>query len=199
MNATKTQGLLCWTIPLLSRVPDLPVMDPDGQILELETMAMDLGVLLGSHATCSAHADHRAQRCVGYPVYMSRIRHLITEEATKLLVQTLALTKLGYYSAIWGGLDKTLVNKLQRAMDFAARVIFRARKNDPVTPLLRQLNWLTVQNRLVLNTGCFKYTVTSGVVPNPTADLFTRMHEVSQRYYSVTGLSRSAVPVEGKS
>ena len=50
----------------------------------------------------------------------------------------LALTKLEYCSTVWGGLDKILVNKLQRAMNFAARVTFCACKeewpHDPFSP-----------------------------------------------------------------
>ena len=36
-------------------------------------------------------------------------------------------------------------------------------------------------NRLSLNTGCFMYRVSNGMVPDPTADLLTGVHEVSQR------------------
>ena len=71
---------------------------------------------------------------------------LLTEEVNKMLVQTLALTKLDYCSSVWGGLHKSLVNKLQTAMNFANGIIFCARKNDPVTPLLQQVNWLINQN-----------------------------------------------------
>ena len=181
MNAAKTQGLLCGKKLLLSRVPGLPAMDIGGKSLELETVVKDLGVLLDSHMTFSAHAEHIARQMSGTLCYLSRIRHFLTKEATVLLVQTLVLTRLDYCSAVWGGLDKVLVNKLQRAVNFAARVIFRAKKRDPVTPLLRQLNWLSVQNRLILNTGCFMFRVANGRVPDPIVDLFTRVHEVSQR------------------
>ena len=55
------------------------------------------------------------------------------------LFKLLALSKLD--SLVWGGLDKTLVNKLQKAMTFAAMqgYLSCARKNDPMTPLLD--NW----------------------------------------------------------
>ena len=85
MNATKTQGLLCGTIPLLSLLSDLPLMDTGGQFLELETVFMDLDVLLDSHMTFSAHADHIAQQMCGILCYLSRTRHFLTEEAPKLL------------------------------------------------------------------------------------------------------------------
>ena len=73
MNATKNQELLCGMIPLLSRVPDLPGMDIGGQFVELETVVMDLGVLLDSHMTFSARADHIAQQMCGILHYLSRI------------------------------------------------------------------------------------------------------------------------------
>ena len=44
--------------------------------------------------------------------------------------------------------------------DFAVhRVIFGARKYDDVTPFLKKLNWLTVENMLSAATACFMWSV----------------------------------------
>ena len=107
------------------------------------------------------------------------IRHFLTLEATKLLVQALVLSKLDYCSVVWGGINSTSVTKLQRAVNFAARVIYGAQKSDHVTPLLQTLNWLTVRNRLDLNTACFMYKVEHGMVPETLSNFFTKVSERS--------------------
>ena len=80
--------------------------DIGGQTLEPETVVMYLEVLLDSHMTCNAHADNTAEQMRGILCYLLRTQHFLTEEATRLLMQTLVVTKLDYCSAVWGGSDK---------------------------------------------------------------------------------------------
>ena len=49
---------------------------------------------------------------------------------------------------MYGG-NETLIAKLQRVQNMAARVISRVSKNDHITPILYDLNWLTFQQRIV--------------------------------------------------
>ena len=95
-------------------------------------------------------------------------------------MKSLVLSKLSYCSVVWGGIGKTDVQKLQQIVNFAARVIFNKRKQEHVSPLLRQLNWLSVENRLKLDTACFMFKVAHGTVPDTISGLFTRVNEVNQ-------------------
>ena len=51
-----------------------------------------------------------------------------------------------------------------------------------MTSLLKQLNRLTVENILQLNTACFMYRVATKTVPAELAQLFTTVREGSQRF-----------------
>ena len=95
MNTSKTQGLLCGTTPMLSRVRDTLSLDIGGQTLQLETVVKDLGVHLDSNMTFGAHVDHIAQQMCGVLCFLSRIRHFLTLEATTLLVQGVGLEQTG--------------------------------------------------------------------------------------------------------
>ena len=179
MNTSKTQGLLCGTTPMLSHMRDTLSLDIGGQTLQLETVVKDLGVHLNSNMTFGAHVDHIAQQMCGNLCFVSHIRHFLTLEATKLLVLVLVLSKLDYCSVVWGSINSTSVSKLQRAVNFAARVIYGARKSDHVTSLLQTLNWLTARNWLDLNTACFMYKVEHGMVPETLSNFFSILNEGS--------------------
>ena len=75
-------------------------------------MLRDLGVHLDSHMTFGEHADQVAQQMSGILCYISRIRHFLTEEATRLLVEALVLTRLDYCPVVWGNINNTSVTKL---------------------------------------------------------------------------------------
>ena len=57
--------------------------------------------------------------------------------------------------------------------------LYGARKSEHVTPLLQTLNWLTVRNRLDLNTACFMYKVEHGMVPETLSNFFIKVSERS--------------------
>ena len=140
-----------------------------------------MGVLFEAEMTFSAHVEETAQQTYGILCYLSRIRHFLTQDATKLLIQSLVLCKLSYCSVVWGGVDWRSVDKLQRMLNFAARVIYRKHRSENVTPLLSQLNWLSVKNRLKLDTACFMYRVAYGHAPRNLCELFPRVRDLSRR------------------
>ncbi len=180
MNASKTQVILCGSGPLLSRLNPLPEMVIDGESIVFEETIRDLGVQLDQNMTFTAHVDNLTHQMCWILCYISRIRYSLTEQAARLLVNSLVMSKLSYCSVVWGGIRKTEVMRLQRIVNFAARIIFNRKKHEHVSPLLRQLNWLSVENRLKLDTACFMFKVAHDMVPNTISEMFTRVIEVSQ-------------------
>ena len=132
--------------------------------------------------TFSRHVDHLVRQMKGTLCYISRYRYFLTEHTTCLLVDSLVLSKLSYCSVVCGDISQSDVNRLQKVVNFAARVIFNKKKQKPVSPLLRQLNWLNVGNRLLLDLACFMYKVEHNRVPDTIAALFTRVRDISRRY-----------------
>ena len=84
-------------------------------------------------------------------------------------------------SRVGCGVSQKCTAKLQRILNFAAKVIYRKGKSEHVTPLLAEFNWLTVKNRVNLETVCFMYRVAHGQVPASICKLFPKVHDKSQR------------------
>ena len=150
MNTGKTQIMICGGRHTLSCIPT-PQIDIDGERLLCEPVIKDLGVYLDQHMTFSRYVGHLVRQMSGTLCYISRCRYFVTEHAICLLADSLVLSKLSYSSVVWGGISQTDVNRLQEVGDFAARVLFNEKKKEPVSSLLRQLNWLSVGNRLLLD------------------------------------------------
>ena len=181
MNASKTQSMLCGSSQALVRIGVVPNLMIHGETLDTEAVVKDLGVHIDAHMTFSVHVDHLVQQMCGVLCYLSRIRHYLTEDATKLLVTTLVLSRLNYCSVVWAGIGKTDVHKLQKMVNFAARVIYCKRKSEHVTPLLKNLNWLTVENKLRFDTLVLMYRVAHCTAPGGVTALFRYVHETSMR------------------
>lgn len=181
MNAIKTQLMLCGTRQSLSSVPT-PEITIDNDTLACAPAVKDLGINLDQHMTFSCHVDHLVKQMCGILCFISRNRYFLTVGATRLLVESLVLSRLSYCSAVWGGIGQTQITRLQRVVNFGARVIFNKKKHEPVTPLLKELRWLSVQNRLLLDTATFMFKVAHGLVPETITSLFTRVSTISERH-----------------
>ena len=79
-----------------------------------------------------------------------RIRACLSIDSTKTLVHALETSLLDYCNAYLHGLPDYRIQRLQHIMNSAAKVVTCKRKFDHVTPLLIELHWLPVRQRIVL-------------------------------------------------
>ena len=78
---------------------------------------------------------------------ISRIRKFLSAERTKMLVHAFVMCRLdNCNSVIWT--SEILVHRLQLVQNCAARLILCGSKYGRITPLLRELHWLPVKQRI---------------------------------------------------
>ena len=81
---------------------------------------------------------------------ISRIRPCLSIDSTKTLVHALVTSPLDHCNSLLYGLPDYLIQRLQHVMNAAAKVITCKRTFDHATPLLIELHWLPVRQRIVL-------------------------------------------------
>ena len=75
------------------------------------------------------------------------IRPYFSQSATARLVAAMVISRLDYYNSVFAGLPADQVARLQRIQNNATRLVMQKRKRDHVTPLLKELHWLSVKFR----------------------------------------------------
>ena len=96
---------------------------------------------------------------------ISSIRHYLTKEATATLVSSLVLSRLDYANSLLAGLPQKCTDKLQRVMNCAARLIYRSSKRDHITPLLSELHWLPISQRIQYKIALICFNIISNTAP----------------------------------
>ena len=126
---------------------------------------------MDQHLTMSDQVTAVCAAC-NYHIYrLSSIRQYLTTDATKTAVQALITSRIDYCNSLLLGLPATQVMRLQRVQNKAARLITRTPLRDHITPVLRELHWLPLQERIIYKTLVLVYKCLHDLAPGYLCEL----------------------------
>ena len=99
---------------------------------------------------------------------ISRIRKFLSMESAKTSVHAFVTSKLVNCNAFLYGLLKYQIQRLQYML---ARLVTLSRKHDYISPVLMELHWLPVEQRVGLKILLFTPKVVNGMAPVYLQDL----------------------------
>jgi hypothetical protein len=108
----------------------------------------NLGVIFDTAMSMDAHINATCKKAFYEIRNIGRIRSLLNDNAAASLVHAFVTSKIDYCNSLLYGLPKTHLNKLQRVLNCAARVVSRVRKHEHITPVLVSLHWLPIPQRI---------------------------------------------------
>ena len=112
------------------------------------TLVRDLGVYLDAELTMKQHVARIVSSCFFQLRRLRQIRRSAGEEVTKRLVTALILSRIDYCNAALAGLPQSTLKPLQRVQNAAARLICNTKPWDHISPVMKQLHWLPVNQRI---------------------------------------------------
>ena len=104
---------------------------------------------------------------------LSRIRPFIDRSTCAHAVRSLILSRLDYGNSLLGGLSATDTQRLQKFQNRAARLIYQVSRRTSATPLIRELHWLPVQQRIEFKVLVHVYNCVIGSLPIYLQDLLS--------------------------
>ena len=140
MNADKTCFTLLGTQNSIDKTADF-VLSVDNVNIRPAKHIKVLGVLLDPTLSWEPHISSIVRRTNAILVSLFKIRHHLSREILKILVQTHVFPHLQYCSSVWGGATNSRLDRLQCIVHFAARLASGLRKYDHVRPALAALGW----------------------------------------------------------
>jgi len=113
-------------------------------------------------------ADHIAAVCRSGFFQLRQLRSIrqsLTPAAVKTLVHAFICSRLDYCNQLFVGVNGRLLDKLQSLQNAAARLVTGARKFDRITPVMRELHWLLVRQRIRFKTAVLVFKCLHGLTP----------------------------------
>jgi len=93
----------------------------------------------------------------------------------------LVITNVDYCSSTLAGVSGALLQRLQSVLNVAARLVFSARRSEHITPLLRELHWLKVPERIQFRLCVLTHCCLHGAAPPYLAETLQSTADVQGR------------------
>ena len=110
-----------------------------------------LGVVIDSCLTWEKHVGQVVKRCYAVLVGLARIRNRLPGDTKRMLVEALVLPHVRYCISVWGSCSAEQRKRVQKAINFGARIVTGLTRKEHVTPALRELGWGGVDDILKEN------------------------------------------------
>ena len=145
INAKKTQFIILGSRQNIQRLPPVNIQFMDADVAGSATV-LNLGVTFDQHMTFNAHVDSVVQRCTGMLCGLNHSRHSLPQSSLLTVVQGLILSRIRYCLTVYGACSSTQMKRIQKLLNFAARVLSGRRKFDHISDVLNQLDWFTAEH-----------------------------------------------------
>ena len=148
-------------------------------------MARNIGARLDETLSKRCHANSLCSMAHFYLRNISKIRHLLDRRTTTTLGHVYVTSRLDNGNALLCGLPQTMLSKVQRVQNLAARLVCLTGRREHITPVLQELHWLPVRQRISFKVLVVAYQALYGTAPRYMADLLS--------WYQPTRSLRSSV------
>ena len=180
LNVAKTEVSWFASARRQHQIPDDPLMLGSDLVQPVRSVR-DLGIYLDSDLSMRTHVTRAVSSCFAVLRQIRSISRSISRSVLQSLIVSLVLSRLDYGSTTLAGLPARLLDRLQSVLNAAARLVYGSRKYDHVTPLLRDLHWLRVPERIAFRLAVLVYRCQHGIAPPYLADELHRVADVGSR------------------
>ena len=179
LNAAKTQ-LLVLGSPQNLRGMDKVVLTMQDTVIHESDTVKNLGLVMDRHMNFDAHVSQVCRKCTGLLIGLSHARHSIPRKCLPTLVNGLVVSLVQYCLSIYGSCTKQNLTRVQRVLNFGARIIAGRKKRDGVSDVLRDLTWLPVNELHSYHALCLMKRLLANREPRSLAQRLVRRRDVRQ-------------------
>ena len=118
-------------------------------VIHPSTSVKVLGVAVDCNLTWASHVSLVVRRCYAIMSGLSKLSHRLSSDVKRFLIESLVFPHILYCLTVYGACGTVQRHRLQKLLNHCARIVFCSSKRDHVSPLLRQLDWPTIDDLIV--------------------------------------------------
>ena len=134
----------------------------------------DLGVILDQflnfddHITAICRSTHFHIRNIG------KIRNLLSYNACSTIIHALISCRLDYCNSLLYNVPMHTIDRLQGLQNQCARILTKSPRREHITPVLKSLHWLKIQDRITYKILMLTYKSYYNIAPTYLCELISR-------------------------
>ena len=148
LNADKTEFMLFGSKQQLSKV-SLPFITISESDIAPNTVARNLGVVFDSNMTLVSHVSNIVKSASYHLCNIRKIRKYLNPHSTQQIIHAFVTSRLDMGNSLLYGLPQNQLKRLQNIQNAAARIVTLSSKSTHITPILKELHWLPVRERII--------------------------------------------------
>ena len=138
--------------------------------------ARNLGVIFDRAMSMDKHISYVCQSTYYQLRRIAEIRRFLTRAAAENLIHALITSRLDFCNSLFAGLPSSAIKRLQAVQNAAARLLTGTRKFDHISPILHELHWLPVQQRVQYKILLLTFKALHNQSPNYISSLISVRH-----------------------
>ena len=167
VNEKKTQLIVFGTPVMLKDVPSgsVTVTFNGSQVRDSEVVK-NLGVTMDRHLNYKAHIDALTGRCTGMLMALNYSRHVIPGNTLATIVPALVISAVRYCISVYGSCNVTQLHRIQKVINFCARVVSGRKRHDHISDVVKRLGWMSARQLVEYHTVSAVHTVVATGLPD---------------------------------
>ena len=191
LNPSKTEFLLIGTKQQRLKFSNLSALTFGDTSIPVSSSARNLGFIFDSDMSFSNQINSVCKSCHFHIRDLRRIRHLLSLSTATLLANSLVSSKLDCCISLYTGISNHNLNKLQIIQNSLARAITFTSKRQHIKPVLKELHWLPIKERIDCKICLLAYKTLQTHQPVYLYDcLSVPSHTISTRSAHTSALSK---------
>lgn len=194
LNRDKTEFFVAASPHNKSRMPPVKLQIGDETIEPSDTVR-NLGVIFDTSMTMHNQISSLSRNVTFHLRNISRIRRFLEFDSCNDIIRSLILSRLDYGNVLLMGVNTTDISRLQTLQNWAAKLILRANKMDHASPLLHQLHWLPVRDRITFKAMLYVFKCLAGIGPEYLSSCLELYNPTREGLRSALDCTRMTVPI----
>jgi hypothetical protein len=170
INDSKTELIVFGSRSHLKNLPQFHLQVGDVHIDASQTVR-NLGVIFDSELRFDQHASKISRMCYWQLKLLTRYRRSLNKKTSKLLIDSLILSRVDYCVSLLYGVNDGVVNKLDRVIRACVRWLERRKRSDDITEIMKKSRVLNVRQRTLLRLSLIIRTCFTTSLPTYLHDL----------------------------
>jgi len=172
LNCDKTEVLWLTSRKTICLVATAPSVIVGNSVIQPSSGARNLGVYFDRHLNMKQHINNVCKQCYFQLRQLRVVRRSLPADVLKTLLHAFISCRLDYCNAMFYGLPKCDILKMQSVQNAAARLFGGLRKYDHITPVMQnELHWLPINSRIEYKIATLVYKSLHQLAPSYISEM----------------------------